>query len=83
MSTEEKCYKCGETYTKTPICCNCGTIPIVSDDIQRLRETNATLLEACKNAQNVLAGLATGDLNTITPNSRCLRLLRLAVESAE
>ena len=41
------------------------------------------LLEAAKNARNVLAGLATGDLKTIKANSPALLALRAAIEKAE
>jgi hypothetical protein len=41
------------------------------------------LLAAAKNARNVLAALATGDLKEINADSHALALLRTAIEKAE
>lgn len=41
------------------------------------------LLEALKNATNVLAAIATGDLKTIERNSPAILLARVAISKAE
>lgn len=40
------------------------------------------LLEACLNAANVIAGIATGDLQTVKKDSPALLQLRAAIEKA-
>ena len=48
----------------------------------RLLAAAPDLLEALQNARNVLAGLATGDLKEITPDSPALRAARAAIAKA-
>jgi len=39
----EKCFKCNSEYVKTPICINCGTIPIADWEFQKLKNENERL----------------------------------------
>ena len=41
--TPMKCHKCQGEMQMTPLCLNCGTIPIAEDSFRELREENAKL----------------------------------------
>ena len=50
-----------------------------SETIARLAKDKLELVETCKNAANVLAALAIGDLSRVRPDSPALSQLRQAI----
>lgn len=50
-----KCYKCNEEMTHTPVCCNCGRIPLTEHSdllfkqkFEELEKENQRLRERCE-----------------------------------
>ncbi len=39
----DKCFKCNSEYLKTPVCTNCGTIPLIDWQFQELKKENERL----------------------------------------
>jgi len=44
LKKRDNCYKCGKPYQMTPICCECGTLPIVGNDLKELSRLREMLL---------------------------------------
>lgn len=60
-----------------------GVEPYTPKELASLYAAAPELLEAAKNARNVLAGLITGDLKQIKADSPALLALRAAITKAE
>lgn len=48
---EIECPKCKKVMQTTPVCCECGTIPIAEPSFRKKDEIIRHLIHACKNAQ--------------------------------
>jgi len=60
----DKCYKCKADYLKTPVCINCGTIPLIDDDLfllkqenESLRQENKELVKRLKSVETTLTSI--------------------------
>ena len=51
--TPELCHKCGKPMEMTPVCCECGIIPIAELSFRYTEQKNADLLTALENIKSI------------------------------
>ena len=75
----------GDTIASVEIGCGCCSVDADNEDKANARLISAApcVLSAAKNALNVLAGFAVGDLKSIRKDSPAILELRAAIKKAE
>jgi hypothetical protein len=75
LQNPDSCYKCGKPYQMTPICCECGTLPIVADDLSEL-----SLLRRQKANGELVALKTVYEWLGVSVQFECCSLKQFAVE---